>query len=170
MLDIIKIKETFPSISVVKIDQINDIVKESSKPKLHIQMTTKGPSRKQVIIPMSNENNVKFIKNSSIHVTNKVSLPSNLLIIENYVKYSENIDSSQVDSPRLPQSKFYLKIIGIPYFPYSNMQDRLISSNVELVIKQNHIFNNVSLVSKLRVIKVSLKSDIVIIWINIWNI
>ena len=72
MLDIIKIKETFPSISVVKIDQINDIVKESSKPKLHIQMTTKGPSRKQVIIPMSNENNVKFIKNSSIHVTNKV--------------------------------------------------------------------------------------------------
>ena len=87
-------------------------------------MTTKGLSRKQIIIPIGNDNNVKFMKNSSIHitninrnlrnaksevlvdficsdplditiVTNKVLLPSNLLIIKNYVKNSENIDSSQ---------------------------------------------------------------------------
>ena len=32
-------------------------------------------------------------------VTNKVLLPSDLLIIENYVKNLENIDFSQVDSP-----------------------------------------------------------------------
>jgi len=86
-------------------------------------MTTKGPFCKQVIIPMGNKNNTKFMKNSSIYitnlnrnlrnaksevlvdfihsdplgitvVTNKVSLPSDLLIIENYVKNSENIDSS----------------------------------------------------------------------------
>jgi len=86
-------------------------------------MTTKGPSRKQVIILMGNENIIKFMKNSSIHitnlnknlrnvksevlvdficsdplgitvVTNKVSFPSDLLIIENYVKNLENIDSS----------------------------------------------------------------------------
>jgi len=72
---------------------------------------------------MGNENNTKFMKNSSIYimnlnrnlrnaksevlvdficsdplgimvVTNKVLLPSDLLIIENYVKNSENIDSS----------------------------------------------------------------------------
>ena len=130
MSDIIKIKETFPSIGTKKINQINDIVKESSKPKSHIQMTTKGPSKKQIIILMDNENNTKFMKNSSIHianinrnlrntksevladfiysdplgvtiVTNKISLPSNLLVIENYVRNLENINSSQVDSPHL---------------------------------------------------------------------
>ena len=46
MSDIIKIKETFPSIGAKKINQINNIVKGSSKPKPCIQMTMKGPSRK----------------------------------------------------------------------------------------------------------------------------
>jgi len=54
--------------------------------------------------------------------------------------------------PHLPQSKSYLKIIGIPYFPNSNLQDCLNASDVETIIKQNHIFNNVTLASKLRVI------------------
>ncbi len=35
-----------------------------------IQITMKGPSRKHVIIPISNDNNIKFMKNSSIHVAN----------------------------------------------------------------------------------------------------
>ena len=198
MSDVIKIKETFSSIRAEKINQINDIVKGTPKQKPHIQMTTKGPSCKQDIIPMGNENNTKFMKNSYIHVinlnrnlrnvksevlvdficsdplgitvvTNKVSLPSDLLIIENYVNNSENIDSSQVDSLQLPQSKSYLKIIGIPYFPHDNMQDYLTSSNVKLIIKQNHIFNNTTLVSKPKVIKVFPKSDMAIIWINIWD-
>ena len=47
------------------------------------------------------------------------------------------------------------------------MQDRLLSQDVELVIKQNQIFNNITLTSKLRVIKVSPKSDMVIIWVDI---
>jgi len=102
-------------------------------------------------------------------VTNKVLLPSDLLIIEKYVKNSENIDSSQVDSPCLPQSKFYLKIIGISYFLHRNMQDCLSSSDVESIIKQNQIFNNITLASKPRVIKVSPKSNMAIIWVDIWD-
>ena len=46
MVDVIKIKETFPSMEVKEIDQINNIIKRPSKPKPCIQMTTKGPSRK----------------------------------------------------------------------------------------------------------------------------
>jgi len=196
--DVIKIKDMFPSIGAKKIDQINEIVKGSPKAKQQINMTTKGPSHKQVIFPMSNNNMVKFMKNSSVHVaninrilkntksevsvdfiradpvgitiiTNKISQASNLITIENYVKNSESIDSSQIDMPRLPQSKSYLKIIGIPYFPNGNLQDCLNSSDVENIIKQNHIFNNVTLVSKLRVIKVSPKSDMAIVWIDIWD-
>jgi len=68
--DVIKIKETFPSVGVKEINQINNIIKGPLKPKLHIQITTKGPSRKQVIISMVKDNIDKFMKNSSIHVAN----------------------------------------------------------------------------------------------------
>jgi len=67
---IIKIKETFLSLGAKKIDQINNIVKGTPKIKPHIQMTTKGPSRKHVITPMSSKNIMKFIKNSSLHIAN----------------------------------------------------------------------------------------------------
>ena len=126
---------------------------------------------------MSNNNNSKFMKNFSVHianinralrnaksevlvdfihsdplgitvVTNKVSLQSDLQIIEQYIKNSDNIDILQVKVPHLPQSKSYLKIIDIPYFPHSNSQDRLTSSNVKAIIKQNQIFNNITLASK----------------------
>jgi len=117
--DVIKIKEIFLSIGAKKINRINNIVKRAPKAKPHINMTTKRPLHKQVIIPMGNENITKFMNNSAIHitnlnrnlknaksealvdfiysdpvgitvVTNKVSLPSDLLIIENYVKNSES--------------------------------------------------------------------------------
>jgi len=103
-------------------------------------------------------------------VTNKVSLQSDLQIIEQYVKNSDDIDAFQVEVPHLPQSKSYLKIIGILYFPHGNTQDHLTSSDMEGIIKQNQIFNNITLTSKLRVIKVSLKSDMSNIWIDIWDV
>jgi len=49
MLDVIKIKKIFPFMGAKEIDQINNIVKDSPKPKPHIQMRTKGLSKKQVI-------------------------------------------------------------------------------------------------------------------------
>ena len=162
-------------------------------------MTMKELSRKHVIIPMSNDNNAKFMKNSSVHianinralrnaksevladfiylnplditvVTNKISIQLDLQIIEQYIKNSDDIDTFQVKVPHLPQSKSYLKIIGIPYFLHSNSQDHLTSNNVETIIKQNQIFDNITFTSKLQVIKVSPKSNISIIWINIWDV
>ena len=67
---------------------------------------------------------------------------------------------------RLPQSKSYLKIIGIPYL-MENTNILINSDFVETVIKSSHIFNDLSLTSKLRIIKASPKSDIAIIWIDI---
>jgi len=68
--EVLKIKETFPSLSAQKVDQIKNIVNSQAKPKPHIKMTTKGPSRKQVIISMSRENINFFMKSSSLHVAN----------------------------------------------------------------------------------------------------
>ena len=68
--DVLKIKEAFLTLNAKKIDQVNNIVKENPKLKLKIQMTTKGPLRKQVIIPMSKDNIDVFMKNLSFHVAN----------------------------------------------------------------------------------------------------
>ena len=103
-------------------------------------------------------------------VTSKVALQSDLHIIENYIKNIDDIDSLSVEVLQLLQFKFYLKIISIPYFPHDISQKHLSLSNVENIIKQNQIFDNVVLTSKPRVIKVSLKSDMSIIWIDIWDV
>jgi len=73
---------------------------------------------------MKSEVSVDFIQSDPVGitiVTNKVSQASDLTTIENYVKNSESIDSSQVDMLHLLQSKSYLKIIEIPYFPNGNL-------------------------------------------------
>ena len=100
--------------------------------------------------------------------TNKVASLSDLQVIEKYVKSFLCVEVEHIDSPRLPQSKSYLKIVGILYL--SEQSDSCIFSNdIEKILKSNHIFNNIVLASKPRVIKVSLKLDISIIWINIWD-
>jgi len=93
-----------------------------------------------------------------------------MAIINNYVKSLNDINSLQVDKPRLPKSKSYLKIISIPFFPHANSQERLTLNNIEMILKQNHIFDNISLASKPRVIKVSSKSDMSIVWLDIWDV
>jgi len=60
-LEVLKIKKTFPSLNAQKIDQVNNIVNGQNKPKPRIKMTTKGPSRKQIIIPMSSDNVTSFM-------------------------------------------------------------------------------------------------------------
>jgi len=197
--EVLKIKEMFPFLNAQKVDQVNNIVNGQAKPKPCIKMITKGPSRKQVIIPMTGENINSFMKSSSLHIaninrllcnaksdiltdyicadpigitiiTNKVPQQSVMAIIINYVKSLNDINSLQIDEPRLPKSKSYLKIIGIPFFPHANSQERLTPNDIEMILKQNHIFDNISLASKPRVIKVSPKSDMSIVWLDIWDV
>ena len=162
--EVLKIKKTFSTLSTEKIDQVNNIINESSKLKPRIQMTTKGPSRKQVIIPMSKENIESFIKNSSFRVssmnkqlwnakteilidyiwaellgitvvTNKVAQSSDLMLIDQYIKNSNDVNTLQVEELRLPKSKSYLKIIGILYYTHRNTQDCLTSSDIKTILK-----------------------------------
>ena len=41
---------------------------------------------------------------------------------------------------------------------------------VETIIKNNYIFNNIAITFRPRVIKVFLKSDMAIIWLDIWYV
>ena len=100
-------------------------------------------------------------------VTNKIAQSFDLMLIDQYIKNSNSINTLQVEELRLSKSKSYLKIIGIPYYPHSNTQECLTSSNIKSILKQNQIFDNISLASKPWVIKISPKSDMSIVWIDI---
>ena len=66
----LKIKEAFPNLQSKKIEIVQKIISSQDKPKLKINMTTKGPLHKQVIVPMNDICANNFIKNSSIYVFN----------------------------------------------------------------------------------------------------
>ena len=193
---ILKIKENFPNLSMKKIKDINKIINIPSKPKPRINIMIKGLSRKQIIV--GNNNKTKFTASSSEHIANlnrvfkniksdvmanftcmdqisvvivtkKVASSLNLQIVENYIKNVEHINSEDVETPHLPQSKSYLKIINISYL-MENTNTSLNSSVIETILKNNHIFNNVVIVLKSCIIKMSSKSDMAIVWLNIWDV
>ena len=68
--EVLKIKETFSTLNANKIDQVNNIIYGQNWLKPCIKTTTKGPSRKHIIIPMSSDNTLSFMKNSSLNVAN----------------------------------------------------------------------------------------------------
>lgn len=68
--EMLKIKETFPNLQNKKIKVIQKIISSQGKPKLKINMTTKDPSYKQVIVPMKDISMNNFIKDLSMHVFN----------------------------------------------------------------------------------------------------
>ena len=50
-----------------------------------------------------------------------------------------------------------------------NTNTSLYMDVVETIIKNNHIFNNIAIASRPRIIKVLLRSDMTIIWLDIWD-
>jgi len=107
-------------------------------------MTTKRLSKQQIINLMGTNNILKFISLLENHIaninrtlknikldiladfvynnhrcliitTNKIIYQLDLSTIKNYIKNIDVIKTKDIIAPHIPQSKFYLKIIGIPY-------------------------------------------------------
>ena len=71
VMNILKIKKAFSNLPNKKINSIQKVINGSNdKPKPRLNMTTKSPSHKQVIVPMNNDLGKRFIKDSASHVTN----------------------------------------------------------------------------------------------------
>lgn len=130
-MNTLKINETFSELSNKKINMIQKVINEKNdKPKPRINMTTKDPSYKQIIIPITNEHSIKFTKDSAAHVinincalkniksnictdfiisdskdiiitTNNITLNSNFQEIKKYVKNSLKVNDNSVAFPRL---------------------------------------------------------------------
>ena len=107
------------------------------------------------------------LTNNGIIITlNKLANTFNLAIIEIFLKNINNVNSDSIKGPCFPKSKLYMKIIELPY---KTKQEVITSDNIESIFKKLHLFKDVMLVSKLRIIKALPKSDIAVIWVDIWN-
>ena len=192
--DIMQVKEAFPALSV---DEVGKVLKiknsrgDNRKPK--INMTTRGPSRKEVIILMAKHIAELIVNSAHIHITNinkclrnsksdivtdfirsannriiittsKLANNLNLAIIEKYLKSIQNINSDLIKSPHLLKFKSYMKIIELSY---KINQDIISSDFIKGVLKETCLFKDVVLASKPHVIKASPKSDMVVVWVDI---
>ena len=83
-----------------------------------------------------------------IVISNKVASLSDLGVVERYVKNANSVNANNVQNVCLLHSKFYLKILGIPYL-IKGTNTPINSSVIETVIKSTHIFNNVHITFKL---------------------
>ena len=154
-------------------------------------MTTKNLSCKQIIISICSNNAKRVIAQFNVYIsninrslkdikseiiinfirsdnkgiiitTNKVVATLDLNIVEKCLKNLNDIDSSDMMSPRLPQSKSYLKILDILYF-VEDTNLLLTYDIIEKVIKTTHIFNHVVLASYPYIIKMFSKSKIAVV-------
>ena len=91
-------------------------------------------------------------------ITNKVASTLDLNTIKKYIKNVDVVDLDNVRVPSLPQSKWYFKILGIPYL-IKDMNVPIFADIVKTVLKLTHFCNDITLVSKPCVIKASPKSD-----------
>ena len=135
----------FPSLLANEVGRILKVKNSSEgtkKPKLN--MTTRGPSRKEVIIPITKSNTELIVKSAHTHITNinkclknsksdiiadficisnngiiiTMNCPANtsdLSTIENFLKSIDNINLDSIEDPCLPKSKLFIKIVGLLY-------------------------------------------------------
>jgi len=136
-------------------------------------MITKGPLRKQIIVSISSDNKVKFIVSSSKYITNFNRALKNTKseVIIDFAHIDQNsiviVTNKITSSLNFQTIEKYIKNIG-----YFNSEDTNILITLDFVkttIKNNHIFNNIAITSKSCIIKVSSKSNIAIIWLDIWD-
>jgi len=94
-----------------------------------------------------------------------VAISSDLNIVEKYMKELNDVNTSDIMSPKLSQSKSYLKILGILYF----IEDTNLSNIIKRIIKTFYIFDGIILAFQPCIIKASLKLNIAVVWVDIWN-
>ena len=99
-------------------------------------------------------------------MTNKPMSNLDLSIIKKYLKSIQNVNLDSIESPCLPKSKSYMKIIGLPY---SSKLGVMSPDIIKGVLKNLHLFKDATLALKPHVIKASPKSNKAVVWVDIWD-
>jgi len=161
------------------------------------KITTHGPTRHQVLIPLDTPTAEVVVANATTAVescnrdlveahsklrvesvykawdgismsTNFVASTAELEVIKQWLKKVADLAASTVVKPRLPQSKSFLKILDVPYWG-NNSSLPITQAQVESVIANTPIFEGVVLASHPCIMKASPSSDMSVIWIDIWD-
>jgi len=194
--DVIQVKKVFPALSANEVRKMLKAKNSGGgmkKPKINIM--TRGQSRREVIIPMTKANVELIVNSAHIHVsnvnkclknsksdtfadfiqsningiiimTNKPASNLDLSTIKKYLKNIQNVNPDSIESPHLPKSKSYMKIVGLPY---SSKLGVMTPDIIEGVLKYSHLFKDAILASKPHIIKASPKSDKTVVWVDIWD-
>ena len=100
--------------------------------------------------------------------TNFVASAEELEVIKQWLKKIAGFGKDTEVEPRLPQSKSFLKILGVSYWD-SNSSLPITPTQVAEALSTSPLFEGITLASIPRIMKASPSSDMSVIWINIWN-
>ena len=158
-------------------------------------MTTQGPTRCQVLVPLDSAELIvanaasavqscnkglvearSKLRVESVHKawdgvsmsTNSVASLAELEVIKQWLKKTAGLGESTEVEPCLPQSKSFLKILGVPYWD-SKSSLPITPAQVEAALSNSPLFEGVSLASMPHIMKASPSSDMSVIWIDIWD-
>jgi len=87
--------------------------------------------------------------------------------MEHYFKSIDSANNDEILAPHPPQSKSYLKITSIPYIQFHS--NKLTGNDITNLMNHLELFEPVTLIAKPRVIKASSRSNMAIIWFDIWD-
>jgi len=114
--DVLYVKEAFSSLSVDEVGKMlkaknsskgNKIVNSAHIHTSNINKCLKN-SKSDIIADF-----IHITNNEIVTTTNKLMNDLNLSTIKKYLKNIKNVDLNSIESPRLPKSKLYMKIIRL---------------------------------------------------------
>ena len=162
-----------------------------------LKMITQGPTRHQVLIPLAPAATEMVVANAasavefcnkglvsahsklrveSVHKawdgismsTNSVASVAELEVIKQWLKKTAGLGEVTEVEPRLPQSKSFLKVLGVPYWD-SKTSLPVTPAQVAEALSSSPLFEGVTLASMPCIMKASPSSDMSVIWIDIWD-
>ena len=100
--------------------------------------------------------------------TNSVASVAELEVIKQWLKKTAILGEVTEVEPHLPQSKSFLKVLGIPYWD-SKSSLSVTPAQMAEALSSSPLFEGVTLAFMPCIIKASPSSDIFVIWIDIWD-
>ena len=160
-------------------------------------MTTQGPTRYQVLIPLTLAAAETVVANAALAVescnkglvsarsklrvesvhkawdgvsmsTNSVASVVELEVIKQWLKKTASLGEITEVESCLPQSKSFLKVLGVPYWD-SKTSLPVTPTQVAEALSSSSLFEGITLASISHIMKASPSFDMSVIWINIWN-
>ena len=190
-LRLLQLKEVFsnlPQATIISMHQAslggaNASQGSSSRPSVSrtLKMTTQGPTRCQVLVPLDSAAAELIVTNTASVVqscnksfveacsklrvesvrkawnrvsmsTNSVASAAELEVIKQWLKKTARLSENTEVEPRLPQSKLFLKILDVPYWN-SKSSLPITPVQIETALSNSPLFEGVSLASMPHIMK-----------------